>query len=143
MKYYQIEHDEFMNIVENTKYRNSDVLEVLRLGYKDVLEAYTKAEHAWCRYWVIKHHGEVLTTILEARDGTLTFFNSKALKGQNMRRFVKVLKKLVDKVTKCREVVFVQVVACYKQAQTLLRLTGFTKHQIINYREIWVNEHGK
>jgi len=143
MVYNEVDYDTFMGIVDKVQYQNQDILEAMEFGYKNIPDAYMKAEHAWCRYWVISHEDKVLTTILEGRDGVLTYFTTTDLPGSNIRRYVKVLKKLVTKVTKCREVVFVKVVIWHKPALALLRTVGFRKYILENHNSIWVYEYGK
>ena len=143
MIYTQIDEPEFMELVNKAEFQNQDILEAWEFGYKDIPDAYIKAQHAWCRYWVISHEDKVLTLILEARDGTLTFFTTTNLPGNNIRRYVKILKKLVIKVTKCREVVFVKVATWHKPAIALLRTVGFKQYIIHNHNSIWVYEYGK
>ena len=143
MIYREIKNYEFFELIENLTYQNQDIIEAKEFGFDSVQDAFWKAERSYARFWTISHKETVLATILEQRDGTLTFFTTVDLPTHSMRRFVKVLRKLVIKVTKCREAVFVRVASWYKPAQTLLRTVGFKPMVLENHYSIWVYEYGK
>jgi hypothetical protein len=135
--------EEFFGLIDTLTYQNEDILEAIDFGFDSVQDAFKEAERHYSRLWTIAHEGTVLTTILEQRDGTLVFFSTEELKGRSIRRYVKVLRKLVRHVTKCREVVFVRVAAWYKPAQKLLKTVGFKPMVLENHYSIWVYEYGK
>ncbi len=139
----KVNWNDFIDVVEGLQYQNQDVLEVKQFGFKSVEDAYRKAQLPWARFYLIEDDGVILATILEQRDGVLTFFTTVDLPGKDMKAFTKLVRKLADEVTKCREVLFVRVASWYKPAKALLRLSGFRKYTIHNHSEIWVKEYGK
>ena len=143
MEILKVNWNDFIDIVEGLQYQNQDVLEVKQFGFKSVEDAYRKAQLPWARFYLIEDDGVILATILEQRDGVLTFFTTVDIKGRDMKAFTKLVRDLADEVTKCREVLFVRVASWYKPAKTLLRLSGFRKYTIHNHSEIWVKEYGK
>jgi aldehyde:ferredoxin oxidoreductase len=135
--------DKFMKLVNNVQFQNEDIREAVGYGFKDVPEAFIKAEHAWARYWVVYDIDKVITLILEARDGNLTYFTTTDLPTSNIVTYIKLMKNLVNDVTKCREVVFVRTARWYKKAISLNKVIGFKEMIITNNYSIWVYEYGK
>ncbi len=143
MEILKVGWNDFIEVVEGLQYQNQDIIEVKQFGFKSVEDAYRKAQLPWARFYLIEDNGVILATILEQRDGVLTFFTTVDLPGKNMIEFSNILWKLADEVTACREVLFIRVASWYKPAKALLRLSGFRKHVIHNHTEIWIKEHGK
>jgi len=143
VKIQQVNREEFFDTIYSVQYQNSDILEAMQLGYKSVQDAYEASELPWARFYTIYNNKDVLGTILEQRDGVLVFYTTTKLHGSNIRSFVKELKKLVNDVTSCRDVVYTVVLDWHKDGQKLLRTVGFRQYKIYNNKSIWVYEYGK
>jgi len=139
----RLNEKEFFDIVDNLQYQNQDILEAIELGYKGVQDAYKQAELPWARFYMVKDKKDVLCTILEQRDGVLFVYTTTKLPGSNIRGFVKVLKKLLDKTVACKDVVYTTHVKWHKAGEKLLRVLGFRMHHVMNTKAIWVKENGK
>ncbi len=86
MEILKVNWNDFIEVVEGLQYQNQDVIEVRQFGFKSVEDAYRKAQLPWGRFYLIEDNGVILATILEQRDGVLTFFTTVDLKGKNMQK---------------------------------------------------------
>jgi hypothetical protein len=137
MKTRMVEFEEFFATVKNLKWQNQDIKESWDLGYKSPYDAFDKANTAWARFYLIEDEGVVLSAILEQRDGTLIYFTTKALQGANLRKYLREMIALSDKVIECRDVLFVTVASWYIEARKFLRAAGFRRYHIESRYEVW------
>ena len=142
MKIHTVEFEEFFATVQNLQWQNKDIKESWDLGYKSPYDAFNSANTDWARFYLVKHRGKVLSAILEQRDGILIYFTTVDLPGSNIRRYIRLMRKLSDDIIDCRDVLFVTVAPWYDEAKRFLRMMGFlVYHQSATYQE-WY-KHGK
>ncbi len=139
----KVEYTEFFEAVSKATYQNQDILEAKEFGYKSVEHAFKRSELPWARFYLVRDNEEVLATIIEQRDGVLTFFTTTSLKGSNIREFIRLLRELSDTIIECRDVLFVRVATWHKSGLALLRTVGFKPRIINNNFQIWIKENGK
>ena len=140
MKVHNVDFEEFFYTVKDLQWQNQDIKESWDLGYKSPYDAFDKANSAWARFYLIKHKGKVLSAIMELRDGNMVYYTTVDLPGSNMRRYVKLMKKLSSDVIKYRDVLFVEVASWYKEAQHFLKLSGFRVYHYSATYQVWYKD---
>ncbi len=143
MQVIRLEKNEFLELIDTLHYQNQDIAEAMEFGYKNVQDAYKEAEMPWARFYMVEHRKKVLATIMEQRDGVILVYTTVDLPGSNLRRYVKVVKRLLDKTTNCKDVVYTLHANFHKDGIKMLKLLGFYEWKVYNYNSVWVKEHGK
>jgi len=143
MKAIRVSKKEFFDTIGDLRYQNQDIAEAIDFGYKSVQDAYRDAEIPWARFYVVKHRTKVLSTIMEQRDGVILVYTTVDLPGSNIRRYVKVVKKLLEDTVSCKDVVYTLHARFHTDGLKLLKLLGFYEWKVYNYNSVWVKEHGK
>jgi hypothetical protein len=140
MKLHKVDFEEFFYTIKDLQWQNQDIKESWDLGYKSPEDAFDKAKSAWARFYLVKHRKKVLSAIMEQRDGNFIYFTTVDLPGSNMRRYLRIMLKLVKDVIKCRDVLFVDVASWYVDAKRFLRLMKFKPYHITNKYETWYRD---
>jgi hypothetical protein len=140
MKLEEVGFEEFFGTIKDLQWQNQDIKESWDLGYKSPEDAFDKANTAWARFYLVKHRKDVLSATIEQRDGNLVYFTTTNLPKYNIRRYVKIMRTLSNKIIKCRDVLFVDVASWYVEAKKFLRLTGFRPYHITARYEVWCKD---
>lgn len=140
MKIKEVSFEEFFATIKDIKWQNSDIKESWDLGYKSPYDAYDKANSHWARFYIGKASGTVISAIMEQRDGNIVYFTTVDFPNINMVKYIKILRKLTNKIIRCRDVLFVDVASWYRPAKRLLKLVGFRKYHITDKYEVWVKD---
>ena len=140
MKLITVDFEEFFATVQNLQWQNQDIKESWDLGYKSPYDAFDKANSAWARFYLIKHRRTVLGAIMEQRNGSFVYFTTIDLQGSNIHAYIRLIKRLSDRIIKHRDVLFVDVASWYQEAKHTLKLVGFKPYHITARYEVWYKD---
>ena len=123
--------EEFVNILDNIKFKHKDSMEAMLYGCKNVQMCYLKAINSrygkYNKYFIVfdDRTNNPLVPIILQRDGHIVFFVSQDLDRTNALQFVKDIKQLAKETVSSVGSIFVNTANFYKEAHKLNKLIGF------------------
>jgi len=122
---------EFINTLDNVKFKHKDNIEAMLYGCKNVKECYLKSINSkygkYNKYFIVydDRTNEPLVLIILQRDGHIVFYVTQNLTRTNALQFIKDIRQLAKKTIEKVGSIFVNTANFYKEAHKLNRLIGF------------------
>jgi hypothetical protein len=116
---------EFFEVVDSMTFSPLDEREAFEMGYTGVKDALRKRKRWETRYYVLYAGSEPIAVVSLERDGNFAFFTSAKLDPKYTIRFVRAIKRLVNRTVRCAGGIRVDVVKWHTQAVKLLKVLGF------------------
>jgi hypothetical protein len=132
----------FMKLVDRTKFRYEDEVEIKQFGIKNVQTAFSKIDGRTTRWALIvddKDNNNICAFIALPRDGYMSFFTNINIK--HHIAFIKELKNIVNWYTDNYETtLFTRTANWYKEAIKINKIVGFKPFEVGDTSTLWIFE---